>query len=224
MEQSLDEAGAKPFIKPNANSIAGWRPKQNYVARSADSTLNTFACPFADRCNCRVKFRIFATAFEIKLEAQGEHTSESHVQDKVSKFLTIQQSAALERMVSTNPMVSATSCRRGLELLPDPAVRISPSKQRLVARAIRALFNKKHKAKPPPRTNISHVIMPATSLLDRIDVERKMPAVECLELIQEDVTKFNDMLENPAMFSEIIGLHESFYLLEPMEEKWGAWR
>jgi hypothetical protein len=28
MEQSLDEAGAKPFIKPNANSIAGWRPKQ----------------------------------------------------------------------------------------------------------------------------------------------------------------------------------------------------
>ena len=111
---------------------------QNYVAHSADYTLNTFACPFADRCSCRVKFRIAATAFNIKLEAQGEHTSESHVQDKVSKFLTIQQSAALERMVSTNPMVSATSCRRGLELLPDPAVRISPSKQRLVARAVSA--------------------------------------------------------------------------------------
>jgi hypothetical protein len=28
MELSLDDAGAKPFIKPNANSIAGWRPKQ----------------------------------------------------------------------------------------------------------------------------------------------------------------------------------------------------
>jgi hypothetical protein len=41
-------------------------------------------------------------------------------------------------MVSTNPMVSATSCRRGLELLPDPAVHISPSKQRLVARAVSA--------------------------------------------------------------------------------------
>ena len=26
--QSLDEAGSKTFIKPNANSIAGWRPKQ----------------------------------------------------------------------------------------------------------------------------------------------------------------------------------------------------
>jgi len=108
------------------------------VARSADSTLNTFACPFADRCSCRVKFRIAATAFKIKLEAQGEHTAESHVQDKVSKFLSIQQSAALEQMVSTNPMVSATSCRRGLELLPDPAAHISPSKQRLVARAVSA--------------------------------------------------------------------------------------
>ena len=28
MQQSLDEAGSKIFIKPNANSIAGWRPKQ----------------------------------------------------------------------------------------------------------------------------------------------------------------------------------------------------
>ena len=33
----------------------------------------------------------------IKLEAQGEHTAESHVQDKVSKFLTVQQSSALEQ-------------------------------------------------------------------------------------------------------------------------------
>ena len=32
MTQSLDEAGSKIFIKPNANSIAGWRPKQ--VSRS----------------------------------------------------------------------------------------------------------------------------------------------------------------------------------------------
>ena len=108
------------------------------MARSAKSTLNTFTCPFADRCSCRVKFRIAATAFEIKLEAQGEHTAESHVQDKVSKFLSIQQSAALEQMVSTNPMVSSTSARRGLELLPDSAAKISPSKQRLVARAVSA--------------------------------------------------------------------------------------
>jgi hypothetical protein len=103
------------------------------VARSAKSRLNTVACPFADRCSCRVKFRIFATAFKIKLEAQGEHTPESHVQDEVSKFLSIQQTAALEQMVSTNPMVSATSARRGLELHPDPAAQSSPSKQRLVS-------------------------------------------------------------------------------------------
>ncbi len=35
-------------------------------------------------------------------------------------------------------MVSATSVRRGLDLLPDPAAHISPSKQRLVVRAVSA--------------------------------------------------------------------------------------
>ena len=59
-------------------------------------------------------------------------------QTRCQKKLTIQQSAALEQMVSTNPMVSATTARRGLELLPDYASKISPSKQRLVARAVSA--------------------------------------------------------------------------------------
>ena len=56
--------------------------------------------------------------------------------DKGSKFLSIRQRAALEQMVSTNPMVSSTTVRRGLELLPDAAVHISPSKNRLMARAV----------------------------------------------------------------------------------------
>ncbi len=59
-----------------------------------------------------------------------------------------------------------------------------------------------------------------------------MPAAKCLELIRDDVAKFDDMLANPAIFSanspewdaeDYIGLHESFYLLEPMEERWGKW-
>ena len=56
--------------------------------------------------------------------------------DKVTKFLTIRQSSAIEQMVSTNPMASATNVRRGLELLPDDASKVSPSKQRLVQRAV----------------------------------------------------------------------------------------
>ena len=32
LTQSMDEAGSKTFIKPNANSIAGWRPKQPEVS------------------------------------------------------------------------------------------------------------------------------------------------------------------------------------------------
>ena len=70
------------------------------------------------------------------MEAQGEHTAESHVQDKVTKFLSIPQTSALQQMVATNPMISSTTARRGLELHSDPAAKISPSKARLVARAV----------------------------------------------------------------------------------------
>ena len=110
---------------------------QNYVS-VRETTRNTFTCPFKNRCGCNVKFRVTATAAVIQLEAQGEHTAESHVLDKVSKFLTVQQSSALEQMVSTNPMASSTTVRHGLELLPDSASKISPSKARLVARAVSA--------------------------------------------------------------------------------------
>ncbi len=110
------------------------------MSRKENLTSNTFVCPFADRCCCRVKFRIFATAFLIKLEAQSEHTAESHVEDKVSKFLSIPQTAALQQMVATNPMVGSTTSTvlRGVELplLADSASKFSPSKARLAARAV----------------------------------------------------------------------------------------
>jgi hypothetical protein len=104
------------------------------VSQSAESTSNTFVCPFADQCGCKVKFRIFA--FSIKLEAQGKHTAESHVQDKVTIFFSIQQTSALQQMVATNPMVSSTTVQRGLELLPNSAAKILPCKARLVALAV----------------------------------------------------------------------------------------
>jgi hypothetical protein len=68
------------------------------------------------------------------LEAQCEHAAESHGHN----FLSIPQSAALEQMVSTNPMVSATSVRRGLDLHPDPAAKSYHSNQRRVAREVAA--------------------------------------------------------------------------------------
>ena len=108
------------------------------MSRKSDTKLNTFVCPFADRCECRVKFRITATLKGIKLESQGEHSAQSHASDKMTKFLTLPQTAAVQQIVSTNPMVNATTVRRGTQLLSDEAGRISPSKSRLVARAVTA--------------------------------------------------------------------------------------
>ena len=97
---------------------------------------------------------------------------------------------------------------------------------------IRALFNKRHNALPPARKNISYIIMPSTSLLKRIDPAQKMTAAECLEAMHDDVARFDEMLLNPADFEAnapdmdaeaYIELHESCYLLEPLEERWGKW-
>ena len=70
------------------------------------------------------------------LETQGEHTPESHVLDKVTKFLSTPQASAIANAVTTNPMANATSVRRGLELRPEPSAKVSPSKQRMVQRAV----------------------------------------------------------------------------------------
>ena len=99
---------------------------------------------------------------------------------------------------------------------------------------IRALFNKTRNTKAPPRTNISYIIMPSMSLLNKIDSDpaRKMTAAECREAIHDDLARFDAMLSNPAVFEanapdmdaeEYIALHESFYLLEPLDERWGKW-
>jgi hypothetical protein len=97
---------------------------------------------------------------------------------------------------------------------------------------IRALFDAKPTAKAPPRRNISYFIIPSKSLIDRIDPERKMTAAECRAALDADLVKFDSMLKCPAVFEELvpdwdaedyIALHESFYLLEPLEERWGKW-
>ncbi len=109
---------------------------QNYVSRVKQERQDTYVCPFVDRCNCKFKFRVYASDTIIKLEAQGEHIAESHVQDKVTKSLTVPQTAAIQQIVSANPTANATTVRRGLELLSDPVAKISPSKQRLVQHAV----------------------------------------------------------------------------------------
>ena len=80
-------------------------------------------------------------------------------------------------MVSTNPMVSATTARRGLELLPDYASKISPSKQRLVARAVSA-------ARPRPILPSAHDLSSQPS--SKLNV-RPLP-LELTSASQPDVT------------------------------------
>jgi hypothetical protein len=59
-----------------------------------------------------------------------------------------------------------------------------------------------------------------------------MTAAECRAAFDDDLAKFDSMLKCPAVFEALvpewdaedyIRLHESFYLMEPLEERWGKW-
>jgi hypothetical protein len=74
------------------------------------------------------------------LETQGKHTAESHIPYEVTKFLTVPESAAMELMVSMNPIANTITVQHFLESLPDPvpdpAAKMSPFKQRVVQCAV----------------------------------------------------------------------------------------
>ncbi len=87
-------------------------------------------------------------------------------------------------------------------------------------------------AKAPPRRNILYVIILSESLLDKIDQHCKMTVAELRAAFDDDLAKFDSMLKCPVVFDALvpdwdaedyIGMHESFHLMEPLDEQWGKW-
>ncbi len=82
------------------------------------------------------------------------------------------------------------------------------------------------------RTNLTSIVIPSTRFLDSVDATRSISIDELREVIRPSRHHFEDMMSNPLQFEsdhpamtidELIDLYESFYLLEPIEEKWGRW-
>ncbi len=72
--------------------------------------------------------------------------------------------------------------------------------------------------------------MPSTRLLDSLDKSRSISLDDLREVIRPKWRLFEDMLANPIQFEtdhpdmsieEMLDLYESFYTVEPIEEKWG---
>ena len=84
----------------------------------------------------------------------------------------------------------------------------------------------------PPRTTLLSIIIPSSRLLDKLDPHRAKSIDELREIIRPGRHLFEDMLSNPIQFEsghpempieEVVDLYESYYLLEPIKEKWGCW-
>ena len=84
----------------------------------------------------------------------------------------------------------------------------------------------------PGRTNIAYLAIPRVSYLKLKDPEGTFTMEKMKIEIEEDMTRFCELMDNLADFEarypdvtleHLLFLHESFVLIEPLSEKWGRW-
>ncbi len=95
-----------------------------------------YVCPFANRCGCRVRYRLLKSDSVMRLQCDGKHDSESHSVDNTRQGLRLEQRASVERVARAHPTSSATQVRRNLSIQELP-VYVSPSKHRHVQRVVK---------------------------------------------------------------------------------------
>ena len=119
---------------------------QGYNSRQVDeecgepiSSSVTYGCPWAQRCECPVKYRVFKTPKEMHLFAHDKHTPDSHSKDFTVRGLKLPQKAAVASAVRVQPMATSADVRRSLNIV-DKARRdevyVSPSKGRTIGREV----------------------------------------------------------------------------------------
>jgi hypothetical protein len=81
------------------------------------------------------------------------------------------------------------------------------------------------------QSTLTSIIIASTRLLGKIDQHRAMSIDQLREVIRPMLHLFEDTLSNPIQFEgdhpemtmeEMVELYESFYLVKPIEEKWGC--
>ncbi len=111
-------------------------PKASMHCHATKAVL--YACPYANRCRCPVKFRVVKNEKELRevlLYTFDKHTPESHLVDHSSRGLKLPQKGAVQAAVRMHPMASSTDVRRNLHLVDKKRrdeVYISPAKKRTV--------------------------------------------------------------------------------------------
>jgi hypothetical protein len=94
-------------------------------------------------------------------------------------------------------------------------------------------YSREGKACPlPGRNAYTSIILPRSSYLKSIDPDGKMSYDDLMKATKKDIDMFNAMMESPAGFEsaypavpydELLRLHESFVLCEPIPKRWGRW-
>ena len=86
-----------------------------------------------------------------------------------------------------------------------------------------------HTTHIPARSSITSMVIPTTSYLRKIDPDGTMSLLDLKTAISEYAIKFEAMMASPVEFTatmsceEIVELHDSFHLLQPLRTRWGRW-
>ena len=108
---------------------------QDYKTRDGSGGNGIYVCPFANLCNCGVRFRVVKQDSVWRLQIDGKHDADSHAVDN-SRGMRLEQRAAVQSVARAHPTSSATQVRRNLGIQ-EKSVYVSPSKHRQVHRMVK---------------------------------------------------------------------------------------
>ena len=108
---------------------------QDYKTRDGSGGNRIYVCPFANLCNCGVRFRVVKQDSVWRLQIDGKHDADSHAVDN-SRGMRLEQRAAVQSVARAHPTSSATQVRRNLGIQ-EKSVYVSPSKHRQVHRMVK---------------------------------------------------------------------------------------
>ncbi len=110
-------------------------PWQDYKSRDGNGEHRIYVCPFSNLCNCPVLFCIVKHGCITRLQIDGNRDANSHDADH-SRWLNLQQRAAVQSVARARPTSSATQVRRNLGIQ-EQVVHVSPSKHCQVLRVVK---------------------------------------------------------------------------------------
>ena len=101
-------------LKLSTNNLEGWAWKGTDKGRFNSTSIVRYACPGKYRFGCKCIMNVVESASATEIIVANRHDANSHNDDK-SKYLKVEQLAAVARQVKSNPTLAPLQIRRAVQ-------------------------------------------------------------------------------------------------------------